>query len=68
MTLDEVFEKYSNDKKIIRTSLSHMPPATVKSCKSLKAWASQETRNMGFFIPKFMIDDAHADDWELKNE
>ena len=68
MTLDEVFEKYSDDKTIIRTSRSHMPPATVKWCKGLKAWGCQEARNMGFFIPQFMIDDAHADDWELKNE
>lgn len=61
MTLDKIFEKYNDDDKIYRTSIKHPLPATIKWAKSMKAWGSQEARDLGFIIPQFMIDDTKSD-------
>lgn len=33
--------------------------------KGMYAWGNEESREMGFIIPQFMIDNAQADDWEV---
>lgn len=83
MTLNEIFEKYSDDKNgFYRRAmfeklkkhrpdlhendiLKSLPKHSVEWLKGLKAWGNQESRNMGFIIPDFMIEDANATDWEL---
>lgn len=47
------------------TILKVMSKYPVVWLKGLKGWGNQESRNMGYGIPQFMIDDANADDWEL---
>jgi len=86
MTLDEIFEKYSDDKdgfyrkSYVDRLKKHRPDLTeeyiiekspkypVDWLKGLKAWGNQESRDLGFFISKGMIEDANADDWELYEE
>lgn len=65
MTLDEIFKKYSDEQKVYRAGTKYISPKTVGWCKQLKAWGNQESREMGFWIPDYMIKDANADDWEL---
>lgn len=67
MTLDEIFEKYTDEQYILRSSKpAYMSPVTVGWAKGLKAWGNEESRKIGFWIPQFMIEDAQANDWELK--
>lgn len=63
MTLDEAFEKYDDTVKMTRPGLNM--DYDIAWLKGLKAWGNQESRELGFIIPQFMIDDAQADDWEI---
>ena len=60
MTLDEIFSKFSDETKIKRKN--QILITDVKWAKGLKAWGNEESRELGFIIPQFMIDDAMADD------
>ncbi len=64
MTLDEAFEKYPDDKKMARKSKPNFT-AHIEWLKGLKAWGNKESRELGYAIPQFMIEDSNADDWEL---
>ncbi len=50
-----------DDKSILDGILKHW----VEWLKGLKAWGNQESIDMGFIIPSFMIEDANANDWKL---
>jgi hypothetical protein len=62
MTLDEAFKKYDNDIKMKRNG--DISAYSISWLKSLKVWGNNESRELGFKIPQFMIEDAKADDWE----
>jgi hypothetical protein len=64
MKLEEAFEKYPNTTKLRRKSKPSFS-ADIKWLKGLKAWGNEDARKLGFIIPKFMIEDANADDWEI---
>lgn len=66
MTLDEAFEKYSDE--IILKRPTRCLPHDIKWLKQMKIWGNEESRKLGFFIPESMIEDANADDWEIYNE
>jgi hypothetical protein len=65
VTLDEIFEKYPDAKKIYRRG-PHPMSFSIEFCKGLKSWGNAEVRKLGFWIPKCMIDDANANDWEIE--
>lgn len=48
--------------------LEKMFKNSVGYLKGLKGWANQESRDMGYIIPQFMIDNAIADDWVVYNK
>lgn len=68
MKLEELFKKYPDDRKAYRKSRKHMTPVTVEWLTGLHAWGNEESRQMGFLLPQFMITDAIADDWEIVDQ
>lgn len=64
MTLDEAFKLYDDSVKLKR-KVKNRDGCTIKFLKGLKAWGNQESRDLGFIIPQFMIDDANANDWDV---
>lgn len=65
MTLDEIFEKYTDDKKIYRISRNYMSPKPIAWAKLLKEWGKEELRKEGFWMPEYMVEDANANDWQI---
>lgn len=63
MKLEEAFEKYDDSIRMKRPS--SFSAYDIKWLKGLHAWGNQESRDMGFWIPQFMIDDANAEDWKI---
>lgn len=71
MTLDECFEKYSDDQLIERQSRIDENKGlgwSVGWWKGLKYWGDPIHIPKGFFLPKSMVEAAKADDWVLLNE
>lgn len=69
MTLEEAFEKYSDETILKRKDALEILAADIKWLKGLKAWGkvwgNEESRKLGVIVPQLMIDDANANDWEV---
>ncbi len=64
MKLDDALEKYPDEVMMRRKDKPNFE-VTISWLRQLKAWGNTESRELGFLIPQFMIDDAEASDWEL---
>lgn len=68
MTLDEAFERYSDNDLMYRKEWTrNIYPEPISCLKRIYIWARVATF-MGFYIPKNIINDAKADDWEIVKE
>lgn len=65
MNLDYIIANFKDADEFKRISKPWVSGKPVEWLKGLKDWGNQESKDMGFSIPSFMIDDANADDWEL---
>jgi hypothetical protein len=65
MKLKDAFEQYDDSVRMKRKSAVMNFDYDIGWLKQMAAWGNQELDNMGFMIPRAMIEDAQADDWEV---
>jgi hypothetical protein len=67
MKLEEAFKKYSDETKMKRPDSPLI--VDIKYLKQAWAWHNPKDvdhlREIGFILPKFMVDHYAADDWEI---
>ncbi len=69
MTLDEAFAKYGDETKIRRSfyinKIEDLGSYTIKWLKELKELKERSKIVSASLLPKIMVEDLSADDWEV---